>query len=518
MELKLLCEKVKVVFKIETIHELSNKLLDVCINNQHEYIKRFCDLVGDLSVDWMQKIFQYYEADRKEKKQDYTPSSLARFICKLTESTEGSTVYDLCAGSGALSIQKWNIDHSLSFVCYEYDEKVIPLLLFNLASRNINAIVIHGDALQDEVYTMYEVRRGDQFGTITKITTLPSTTADVCISNPPYNMKWKLPPFAQIQSRFSDCELPPESNANYAFVLTALNNCKNKAVMILPNGILSTENTQERAIRRYLIEKNLIEAVILCPDAMFEATSIPTCIIVLNKHKTTTHIAFVDMRQTYDIQEREQNGQFGGASHEKRTYKKAIKVFSDEQMQMAIDAIAQQSAIPGFSKSVSLTSVVENDFSLMASRYIDSQEQEVKHREYGEIIDDLNRIIREKNSLKLTVNETLAKQLGLYETIISIQDSTTNNKSMNEMLSFTGKKLEREDYASLSKKAGELRFENGSKTSISTILLSILQMWRQHIMYLNNEENRYLAELRDALLPDLMSGRIVTGLPEVKDE
>ena len=28
------------------------------------------------------------------------------------------------------------------------------------------------------------------------------------------------------------------------------------------------------------------------------------------------------------------------------------------------------------------------------------------------------------------------------------------------------------------------------------------------IMYLNNEENRYLAEFRDALLPELMSGRI----------
>ena len=60
----------------------------------------------------------------------------------------------------------------------------------------------------------------------------------------------------------------------------------------------------------------------------------------------------------------------------------------------------------------------------------------------------------------------------------------------------------------MSKKAGELKFENGSKDKVSTILMSILQMWKQHIMYLNNEENRYLIELRDALLPDLMSGKI----------
>ena len=36
----------------------------------------------------------------------------------------------------------------------------------------------------------------------------------------------------------------------------------------------------------------------------------------------------------------------------------------------------------------------------------------------------------------------------------------------------------------------------------------ILNTWKQHIFYLNNEQNRYLAELRDALLPDLMGGKI----------
>lgn len=75
-------------------------------------------------------------------------------------------------------------------------------------------------------------------------------------------------------------------------------------------------------------------------------------------------------------------------------------------------------------------------------------------------------------------------------------------------LSFTGKTIEKENFIRLSKNAGEIKFENGSKDSISTILMSIMQMWKQHIMYLNNEENRYLIELRDVLLPDLMSGKL----------
>ena len=147
----------------------------------------------------------------------------------------------------------------------------------------------------------------------------------------------------------------------------------------------------------------------------------------------------------------------------------------------------------------------------MPSRYIEFQEKDFAHRDYGEIIDDLNRVINEKNGLKLTMNETLAKSIGLYDIFQMFKQSEETADSMNQMLAFTGKKIEKENFISMTKKAGELKFENGSKNSISTILLSILQMWKQHIMYLNNEENRYLVELRDALLPDLMSGKIDLG-------
>lgn len=69
-------------------------------------------------------------------------------------------------------------------------------------------------------------------------------------------------------------------------------------------------------------------------------------------------------------------------------------------------------------------------------------------------------------------------------------------------------KLERQDYFTASKKKNEIKFENNSKEQLSSVLVMILQNWKQHIYYLNTEENRYLAELRDALLPELMSGKI----------
>lgn len=326
------------------------------------------------------------------------------------------------------------------------------------------------------------------------------------ISNPPYNMKWIVPPFAQIQPRFYNCEVPPESNANYAFVLTALEK-SDRCVFILPCGALSTDTKQEKAIRKYLVDKNLIESIILCPDKMFEATNIPTCIIVFNKNKTDTYVRMIDMRQTYETEQRIQNGQWGGASKENRTYTKNVKVFTDEQMQKAIDCIENRKDVNEFSKLVTIQDVVEQDYLLTPSRYIEFQEKETTHREYCEIIEDINRIVREKNTCKLTVNETLAKSLGFDLNLYKAEHQ--NNEELDELLiKLKADKLLKHDYFTATKNKNEIKFENKDKEQLSSILIMILQTWKQHIYYLNQEENRYLAELRDALLPDLISGKI----------
>lgn len=323
------------------------------------------------------------------------------------------------------------------------------------------------------------------------------------ISNPPYNMKWKYPPFAQIQSRFCETELPPESNANYAFVLSALDKISDKAVFLLPSGVLSTENKNEKEIRKYLVEKNFVEAVIACPDKMFESTSIPTCIIVLSKVKQTSHISFLDMRQTYEIESREQKGQFGGASHENRTYKKDVKFFSDEQMKKAMDSIEQELSIPGFAKTVSIKTIAENDYTLVPTRYIELQEKEIEHRAYSTIVADINRITNEKNACKLTINETLAKTLGFD---IELYKQDQSNNELNDLLKRLGAEpLIKQNYFTVSKNKNEIKFENNSKEILSSVLVMILNTWKQHIYYLNQEENRYLAELRDALLGMLMN-------------
>lgn len=164
MELKELTENTLVLFDSKNTTDLIKNLPNYW--NDDAAKAKFKTLVGDLSIDWLQKIFQYYEADRKEKKQDYTPTTLAKLMATLALRNSEDHITDMCAGSGALIIQCWNINHDIEAECLEFDEKVIPILLFNLAVRNIKAKVYQMDVLQQEITNSWQVVAGDEFGKV----------------------------------------------------------------------------------------------------------------------------------------------------------------------------------------------------------------------------------------------------------------------------------------------------------------------------------------------------------------
>lgn len=167
MELKRLCDGAKTLFSLDDVSKLGSALLDCVKNNDNDKYSKFSELVEDLSVDWLQMIFQYYQADRKGKMQDYTPKSLADFMGKLAG--DSGTIIDMCAGSGALTIQKWNRNHDLKFLLYEFDENVIPFLLFNMAVRNISCTIYHADVLQQEIFHTYKISKGEKYGVFKEV-------------------------------------------------------------------------------------------------------------------------------------------------------------------------------------------------------------------------------------------------------------------------------------------------------------------------------------------------------------
>lgn len=322
----------------------------------------------------------------------------------------------------------------------------------------------------------------------------------VLLSNPPYNLKWEPPSMAGFDQRFMGYGIPPKSNANYAFILTGVNTA-DKSYFLLPLSVLSPKQAESDIIKT-LVSDNYLEAVILLPGDMFESTSIPICVLSFNKNKTTKKVAFVDAREMAEKEIREQRGQFGGASHEGRVYKKEVNVLNDEAIEKIDDIIKKCRDVEGISKCVSIDAIASKDYSIRPQDYITSAEVEEVRRSYKDIASDYNRIMQSKNALKITVNETLAKTLGLYNAYANKKES-----DIEKSFKVVGEKADKEDYISLTKSA-VFKIECRSDKAFPELLTLFVSMWKQHIMFLNNEENKILAEFRDALLPDLMQGKI----------
>lgn len=498
MELLEFKNKLFGILKITEVEQLENALLTAVLSHDVDIFKKY-EKITDTSKDWLQALWQYYKADRVEKKQDYTPQSICNLVTALAGDCE--TVYDCCAGSGALCCQIAKHKSLEHINAVELDKRVIPILLFNLCLKNVNASVCNADVLTGEIYPPgYELKSTEDYSICQQVDYSIIKKADVAVCNPPYNLRWE--PTMRIPWSEEFDIIPPRSSANWAFALDALS-FANKAIMIMPQSIFS--NNQEKEIRKYLIDHDLIETIITLPDKMFEATSITTCIVVLNKAKGQKGIIkFIDSRNNHVVEKRAQNGQYGGSSHTNRTYEKAYNVLSLENIDKIINAPENQA---GFSSTQKNADIAENEYILTPSRYIEmNQVEEKPHRSFQDIADNINAIVAVKNSCKLVINETLARNLGLD--VALFKEDIETSKNMVSQQKQIGVKLIEDDYISFSKAKNEIVFKCNDKDILPEVMKQFLPIWKNHVATLNALENVYLKELRDAVLPDLMSGKI----------
>lgn len=126
---------------------------------------------GDVSIDWFHEYFQDEHADRKTKKQDFTPSSVGKLLSHLIGDTSkgDGMFYEPAAGTGGITIKRWNDDrmqHSpfnykpsmYLYTCEELSERSIPFLLFNLSVRGMNALVVQCDVLSRKAWGAWMVQ------------------------------------------------------------------------------------------------------------------------------------------------------------------------------------------------------------------------------------------------------------------------------------------------------------------------------------------------------------------------
>lgn len=486
MELKELTEKFQNIFG-----NLEDFKIDSLTNSNCE---KFIELVNrDLETDYLQRIWQFYMADREDKKQDFTPKSLGKLVAELTKSTAEEWCYDMCSGSGALTIQKWITNKNLKFVCEELDTNLIPFLLFNLKIRNIEGYVVNGNVLTAERKAVYKLTKGNRFSEIEFCMFFEYPIFDCGISNPPFNLKGEYKEEIELK------------NMNFVFILKMLKRVQGKVAFILPNGV--TSSSDEAEARKYLKERNKIRAVISNPDGMFESTSIPTTVLFFDD---SNEISFINCKDFFIEEERKQKGE----EHTRnRIYTKILKTYSDEQIKTILTCIKEKKDIENFSKCIKNTEIQDEIW--QSNRYINIKIEPSASRSYEDIVKDLQRVMSQKNQNKLTINEVWAKELGFLEIFETANNGDKTVVEINNTIKNVLKldfELPKQDYIRITK-SKELKWENKDKEELSSAITIALQTWKTMLHHFNNEENRYLKELRDKLLPDLMSGKI-----EIKGE
>lgn len=280
-------------FNLKESYELPTRLLAAMLDTNER--ERLCDMIvqeiGSIGTqDFIRDMFQSEQGDRDKLKQDYTPDCICRLFELLTISIDGNYA-DICGGTGALTLAA--ADRERPYYIEELSTRAIPFLLLNLSIRNMKATVNNCDSLTGESQCGYIVTPGVKYSSIEKVDTveIPSDV-NVVVSNPPYSLKFDK---SITHEAYRGYEPMPTNAADFAFLLRGMHllNDNGTQFVILPHGVLFRGN-KEAAIRKKLIEANLLDAVIGLPTNLFMNTSIPVCVLVLKKDRTEQDILFID--------------------------------------------------------------------------------------------------------------------------------------------------------------------------------------------------------------------------------
>jgi type I restriction enzyme M protein len=236
--------------------------------------------------DVLGEVYEYFlerfaRAEGKRAGEFYTPASVVKLLVEVLRPARGR-VYDPCCGSGGMFVQAGREQHTgdLTFAGQEANERTWRLAKMNLAIHGIDP---HG--------------LGDRWADTLADDRHPGLRADFVLANPPFNMSdW---PRREDDPRWR-YGLPPRGNANYAWLqhIIAKLGDHGSAGVVLANGSMSSRLAGEGAIRRSIVEDDLVECMVALPPNLFRTTAIPACVWFLSRDKRDRRgqVLFIDAR------------------------------------------------------------------------------------------------------------------------------------------------------------------------------------------------------------------------------
>ncbi len=309
------------------------------------------DILGD-AYEYLMRHFATESG--KSKGQFYTPAEVSRVMAQLlgikdAATSSQTTVYDPTCGSGSLLL-KVGAQAGTKVTLYGQEKDAATS---GLARMNM---ILHD-------YPTAEIRQGNSLADPKFLDGEALKTFDYVVANPPFSDKrWTtgLDPENDPYDRFKAYGVPPAKNGDYAYLLHIVRSLKStgKGACILPHGVLFRGNA-EAEIRRQLVRKGYIRAIIGLPANLFYGTGIPACIVVIDKESAHARkgIFMID----------------ASAGFMKDGPKNRLR---ERDIHRIVDTFWKGEDVSGYARMVPFDEIEKNEFNLNLPRYIDSQKEE----------------------------------------------------------------------------------------------------------------------------------------------
>lgn len=349
----------------------------------------------DLGDAYEYLIGQFAAGSGQKAGEFYTPQMVSSILSKIVtldcqdpksgKKSKIDKVLDFACGSGSLllNVRKEMNGNGIGKI-YGQEKNITT---YNLSRMNM---LLHG--VKD---TEFEIHHGDtlvnDWSILNEENPAKKLTFDAIVANPPFSLRWDPKEETAKDFRFNGFGVAPKSAADFAFLLHGLHFLSDSGTMaiILPHGVLF-RGGKEEVIRKELIKKDYIDAIIGLPANLFYSTGIPVCIIVLKKCRKNDKILFIN-----------------ASSEEHYEKGKRQNFLRENDVEDIIEAYKSRATISRYAREVSLSEIKENGYNLNITRYVNlSKEEEIIDlKKVSEQLEDIEKEIikaREEHNSFLT--------------------------------------------------------------------------------------------------------------------
>lgn len=333
----------------------------------------------DVEPDFLGRAYEYLlrkfaEGSGQSAGEFFTPTEVGWLIAYMVRPGQGEEVYDYACGSAGLLIKcelalqerEIKVNRPLKLYGQELTGSSYAIARMNMVVHDMEGEIIRGNSMTNPKF-----RESDS--SLKKF--------DIVVANPMWNQAFDRSvydndPFDRFESQGGITA----GKADWAWLqhTVATLNQAGRAAVVLDTGALtrgsgSKQQDKEKIIRKWFVEHDLIEGVILLPDNLFYNMPAAGIIILFNKAKPPKRKGKIVLVNA------------------SREFKKGRpkNYIPDDNIKKIARAFFKGEVVERFVRVITNEEAAKNDYNLSPSRYVDTSEK-IVYRPISEILEELN--------------------------------------------------------------------------------------------------------------------------------